>query len=308
MKSKLLLVFCAGGVTLAAHSAAADPDRQPPPSPLPDPVPTKTGPTTPDTRGPLSNPTPSSEAPAPSTTPVGSDPTTSEPVQTDPSRPPPVVTPENSPPPVVSSPPVATDTTVVTSDVPGVYAWRESRLRSGIGVGVTIGGGVSGFTDRTMRDTVSSDVSGLWDFRLSLGTHLPIGLDLTYLGTAGNVRTLTGANNGTLIGTTAEAALRFNLLPHETFTPYVFGGAGWQRYDVRDMAFATSDTGIANHDNLLEIPMGVGFSYRDRTGFTADLRGTFRAVVTDTTLVSESNGATADLHTWEASGALGWEF
>ena len=210
-------------------------------------------------------------------------------------------------------PPPADDITtpiVVRSTVPGPYsyAWREPRLASGIGVGLTIGGGLTGFTDRTMRDTVSSNVGGLWDVRASIGTHIPIGLDLTYLGTAANVNTINGQSNGTLIGTTTEAALRWNILPHNDLTPYIFGGAGWQHYDVRDMKFAQSDTGMKSNDNVAEFPMGAGLSLRDVSGFTADLRGTFRAT-TDSTLVLDGVTNTyASLYSWEASAALGYEF
>jgi len=194
---------------------------------------------------------------------------------------------------------------------PYSYAWREPRLATGIGIGVAIGGGLTGFTDRTMRDTVSSNVGGLWDARATIGTHIPIGLDLTYLGTAANVNTVNGASNGTLIGTTAEAALRWNILPHNMLNPYIFGGAGWQRYDVRNMHFAQSDTGMKSNDNVAEFPMGAGLALRDLSGlsgFTADVRGTFRATTDSTLVLNGANGTYASLYSWEASAALGYEF
>ena len=139
------------------------------------------------------------------------------------------------------------------------YAWYDPYLVSGIGVGFTVGGGLTGFTDRAMRDTVSSNVGGLWDARASFGTHIPIGLDVGYIGSAANINTIDGNANGTLVGTTVEAALRYNILPHNTFNPYIFAGAGWQHYDVTNMHFAQSDTGMAPHDNVAEFPMGAGF-------------------------------------------------
>jgi hypothetical protein len=200
--------------------------------------------------------------------------------------------------------------TIRTTVVPGPYsyAWREPGLKSNIGVGVTIGGGLTGFTDRTMRDTVSSNVGGLWDVRASIGTHIPIGLDLTYLGTAANVNTINGQANGTLIGTTTEAALRWNILPHNDLTPYIFGGVGWQHYDVRDMKFAQSDTGMKSSDNVAEFPMGAGLSLRDVSGFTADLRGTFRATTDSTLVLDGATNTYASLFSWEASAAVGYEF
>lgn len=204
----------------------------------------------------------------------------------------------------------ASDTRVLwVYDRPGPYsyAWNDPFLVSGIGVGFTVGGGISGFTDRAMRDTVSSNVGGLWDARASFGTHIPIGLDVGYIGSAANINTINGNANGTLVGTTVEAALRYNILPHNTFNPYIFAGAGWQRYDVTNMHFSQSDTGMAPKDNVAEFPMGAGFGVRDVSGFNFDVRGTFRAT-TDSTLLQESNGTYAQLHSWEASGSVGYEF
>lgn len=201
--------------------------------------------------------------------------------------------------------------TVIVPETQGVaaYAWNEPYLASGIGVGLTIGGGLSGFTDRTMRDSVSTQVSGLWDARLTLGTHIPLGLDLNYVGSAVNVNSLAGTRNGTLIGSTAEAALRWNVLPHQMVTPYFFGGIGWQRYDLTDRQLATADSGMQTSDNFLEVPMGVGLAIRQMNGFTFDARGTYRQAVTDSDLVKHADGnGFATPSTWEASANLGYEF
>jgi hypothetical protein len=195
------------------------------------------------------------------------------------------------------------------------YAWSDERMPSGIGVGVTLGGGVTGFTDKTMRDTTSS-AGGLWDLRVSFGTHVPLALDVSYLGSATNINGLASGRSGTLIGTTVEGALRYNILPHYAWTPYIFGGVGWQRYDVTQTNVTLSDSGMNNKDNLLEFPMGAGLAYR-AGGFIADLRGTFRAVTDQNLLlktpgiappVSPTSSDFAPMHTWEASAALGYEF
>jgi hypothetical protein len=208
---------------------------------------------------------------------------------------------------VPANPNEAPVTTEETPD-PYSYGWYEPRLPSGIGIGLTVGGGLSGFTDRAMRDTVTSNVGGLWDARLSFGTHVPLGLDVSYLGTAANIQSLTGVSNGTLVGTTVEAALRLNLLPHYSFDPYIFAGAGWQRYDVTSMRLAQADTGMKASDNVAEFPMGAGLSFRDLSGFTVDLRGTFRPTTSSTLLLDQRNETYASLHTWEASAAIGYEF
>ena len=188
------------------------------------------------------------------------------------------------------------------------YGWHESALKSGVGVSTLVGGGVSGFTDQTMRDTVTN-ACGLWDLRVTLGSHTPLAFEAGYVGTAANVDALTGSQTGTLIGTTVEGALRYNVLPHYAWNPYAFAGIGWQRYDVTGAAFTTSDAGMNDSDNSLVYPMGVGIAYRHPTGIVADLRGTFRAN-TNAGLVLKDVGGTdfAPMHTWEASGAIGYEF
>lgn len=190
----------------------------------------------------------------------------------------------------------------------GYTTWSESRLATGIGVGIDVGGGVAGFTDQSMRNTFSTSVGGLWDARIAIGTHIPIGVELGYVGTAENLNSLRGMSNGTLVGSVAEATARWNLMPHMAFDPYLFAGVGYQRYDVRNMRFTTTDTGVSESENLVEYPMGVGMAFRSLSGFLVDLRGTFRAEPSSTLVRDVSGGAYASAHWWEASGALGYEF
>lgn len=286
---------CAIALSLVAGSAFADP-------PKPDPgVPPLNPPTDPMA--------PVTDSPTPITTTTTTDTTvTPPPVTTTTTTTMVEDTPPGTPVPGIS----ASDTDTRSYELaerPGrySYAWYDPSLKTGVGVGVAIGGGLTGFTDRAMRDTVSSNAGGLWDARLSLGTHVPIGLDIGYVGTAANINTINGNANGTLIGTTVEAALRYNILPHNTVNPYIFAGAGWQRYDVTNMHFSQSDTGMSPKDNVAEFPMGAGLGVRDVSGFNFDVRGTFRAT-TDSTLLQESNGNYAQLHSWEASGSIGYEF
>lgn len=209
----------------------------------------------------------------------------------------------------------AQDTSVTTYDAPPVeeepgaysYAWSEPGLMSGIGIGVQAGGGIAGFTDSGMRDVVQGPVGGLWGLRASFGTHIPLGVDVSYVGMAASLETLTGADNGTLIGTAFDASLRYNILPHFAWNPYVLAGIGWQRYDVRDMNFATADTGMNDSDNALAFPLGAGLAYRDRSGLVIDVHGTFRPT-TNSDLLIEPDGDEAQLHTWDASAAIGYEF
>lgn len=187
--------------------------------------------------------------------------------------------------------------------------WHDSRLSSGYGISTILGGGLTGFTDKTMRNTMSSDVGGLWDLRVTLGSHTPLAIDVGYIGTAASIDALSRTQSGTLVGTTFEAAARWNIRPRAALNPYVFAGMGWQRYDISGGSFKQSDTGMNDSDNSIVFPMGAGVSYRDPTGLVADLKGTFRAN-TGAGLVLESLNSTnhAAMHTWEASAAVGYEF
>jgi hypothetical protein len=159
-----------------------------------------------------------------------------------------------------------------------------------------------------MRDTIASRVSGTWNARATIGTHIPLGIDLAYIGSSTSMGTFAGQPNGTLFGTAFEGALRFNILPHYFWNPYVFAGAGWQRYDLRDVKFTTSDTGLRGSDDVVEVPMGVGFTFRDTTGLQFDFRGTFRWTGSSDLVTQPITGEHADLHTWEASANVGYEF
>lgn len=189
------------------------------------------------------------------------------------------------------------------------YAWRDPAMKSEIGVSAIVGGGITGFTDKVMRDVMPDSVAWLWNVRATIGSHIPIGLDVAYVGTGSSLKSLTGGTSATLIGTTVEAAARWNALPHYSWNPYAFAGVGWQRYDVTGATFSKSDNGINDSDNSVVFPMGVGLAYRNANGLVIDAHGTFRAS-TNAGLVLESASSTnyAPLHTWEASASVGYEY
>lgn len=187
------------------------------------------------------------------------------------------------------------------------YAWSEPKMSSQIGIGMTVGGGLAGFTNKTLRDTVDTNVSGMWTARASFGTHIPIGIEAAYVGTDVALNRVNGIKLGNLVGTEFEADVRWNILPHYEWNPYVFGGLGYQRYDITNSKLAQADTSLSSKDNLLAIPFGAGVSYRDRSGFTFDVRGTFRPT-TGADLVKEPGGGQAQEHTWDTTAQLGYEF
>lgn len=290
--TKILLSACTVcALGQAQHTARAD--NQPPDQSPPQQVPPEQTP---------------SQAPQPQPPPIEQTPPSQIPDTTEGPVAPPPREPSPQPAPVVEPAPVAE---AAPPDMYS-YAWSEPGLQSGIGVSTILGGGVSGFTDSTMRDT-TSDLGGLWDLRVTIGSHVPLALDLSYVGTATSIDGLPGTGDSTLIGTALEGAVRFNILPHYAWCPYVFAGAGWQRYDVTgdndnvSLAF----NGMNDHDNLLEFPLGAGVAFRDR-GFVFDLRGTFRATTDEDMVLETAPSPTgtdfASMHTWEASAALGYEF
>jgi len=196
---------------------------------------------------------------------------------------------------------------VVSADTSRV-ARHDKESATDVGISVTAGGGVIGFTDKTMRDAVTSNVRGLWELRMTYGSHLPLALDINYAGTTSNIKALTG-DRGTLTGTTVEAALRYNVLPHFAWNPYAFAGMGWQRYDVSGENMHIWSSGIKTGDNSAVFPLGAGLAYRDRSGLVVDVHGTFR-LSANANLVAEHVGSDSymPLHTWEASGGVGYEF
>ncbi len=182
----------------------------------------------------------------------------------------------------------------------------RAPLVTDYGIGVTIGGGVEGFTSDIADDT--TDIGGSWDLRVEFGTRFPLSVEAAYVGTAQNIKGLTGADSGTLIGTTAEAALKFNVDTGSVFRPFAFAGLGWRRYDVTDAEFTTAAVGIRDQDNLMVFPLGGGVRY-DYRGIGADLRFTFRpAIEEDLILDTSRDSGAAAMHTWNVGAHVGGNF
>jgi hypothetical protein len=280
MRPILMSFVALGGLGIGGVAAATPPDDAPDDAPLPPAEPNLPPPSQPDDQP---------DAPTDS--------------------PPPVVVPAQAAPTAAAATPAPTVEVVPYDGYrPGRYSWYAPHLASDIGIAMTVGGGVTGFTDRTMRAVTTDNVGGLWDFHLALGTHVPIGVELAYVGTASSMQSLSGFTNGTLVGTAVEGDLRWNILWDAPWTPYLFAGLGWQHYSTVDNTLSTADSGMKNSDNVAEFPLGAGLSFRDASGFVFDLRGTFRATTNSTLLFDPRTSEYASLHTWEASAALGYEF
>jgi len=193
------------------------------------------------------------------------------------------------------------------------YATDDDQPPSRIGVSMSVGAGVAGFQDDGLRS--ATDVGGLWDVRVVIGTRSLLALEAAYVGTAQAIDSRFGERqSATLIGTGFEGAARLNFMPFAVATPYVFGGLGYKRYDVRGADFMTEGTGIADEDTLLEVPLGGGIAFRvDR--FIADARFTYRIATGEDLAVGVTDNGDVDvdadalpMDTWSAAARVGFEY
>jgi hypothetical protein len=177
------------------------------------------------------------------------------------------------------------------------YADREQ-------IELSVGGGVQGFTDSDLDDSVNT--GGSWDVRARFGTRSALSLEAAYIGSAQDVDIIGVESDAVLVGNGAEAALRFNLITDMPWQPYVFGGAAWRRYDLTETDRNTSI--IEGTDDVFEVPMGGGVEwYFDR--LTLDARAQFRpAFDDDLTRRMRPDGEDDDAHRWGVSANLGYEF
>jgi opacity protein-like surface antigen len=179
-------------------------------------------------------------------------------------------------------------------------------VKTNVGVEAMVGGSVMGFADEQARSV--ADTGGGWEARLSVGTRLPLAVEAAYVGSAQNIEALGLDDAAVLVGSAAEAVARVNFTRNLKVQPYVFGGVGWQHYDLTNAE--TNNSAIREDDDLFTIPAGAGISFRLVKGLILDVRGTFRTAF-DEDLMNAAYSATgqdANLHTWDAGARLGWEF
>jgi len=181
----------------------------------------------------------------------------------------------------------------------------SDRPHSRVGVGTTIGGGVIGFVDDKAR--AFTEPGGSWETRVTAGTREWVALEAAYVGSAQSINALGLGNNARLIGNGAEGDLRVNLT-RQMVQPYLFGGLGWDHYQLNMSGSNTSS--LRDKDDVLTVPFGVGLSLRVARSLLFDLRGTARAAFYDDLMDGPyaASGQDAKLHSWNLAGRLGWEF
>jgi hypothetical protein len=196
----------------------------------------------------------------------------------------------------------ATEVVSATSaQVPREIPW------SVVGVGAAVGGGVTSFLGSGARTFANSGAS--WEARMTFGMRLPVAFELAYIGSAQGIKPVALEGGGYLLGTGAEADMRFNFTTKRRVQPYLFGGFGWIRYSLRNAS--ADQTAIPGSDDTLEVPFGVGVSVRIRRSLLLDVRGTGRLAYKDTLFdnLAMSTGATSvGLTSWNVGARLGWEF
>ena len=176
------------------------------------------------------------------------------------------------------------------------------KIYSMYGASMSVGGGVVGFTDDAMRDFAS--VGGAWDARFVFGTRADIAVEAAYTGGAVSIDALGLDDNAALISSGAEVLGRVNLLKEE-WQPYVVAGVGWRHYSIVNSDRNTSSVGEG--EDLGEIPMGAGLSYRYQ-GLVVDGRALFRAAFNDDLIDESATDEKANLHSWQAQLTAGYEF
>lgn len=180
----------------------------------------------------------------------------------------------------------------------------NAPLYTSFGIGVVLGGGIQSFTNSTA--TSVTDIAGAWNLRVEVGTDFPISGEASYVGTAQSIDGLFGNENGTLIGTAVEGAVKWNISTGTPARPFLLAGVGWQHYSVSNADFTTAADGIADSDNQVVFPLAAGVRY-SRYGFDADLRFTFSPAVSANMIV-EPDGDDAAMHTWNLGANVGASF
>jgi hypothetical protein len=175
--------------------------------------------------------------------------------------------------------------------------------RSHVGVGVTLGGGVEGFTSNELAAT-AHDGAG-WGVRVQLGTRTPVSIEAAYAGSAQTVDAFGLDNSALLVGTAIEGGARFNMYASKPLSPYLYMGLAWRRYDLTRFEANFSD--VSETDNVVELPIGGGLAYRT-FGFIIDARVQFRAATGSDLMPDDRGDSSLPMHRWGISGNLGYEF
>ena len=175
----------------------------------------------------------------------------------------------------------------------------EEAFYKRLGIAMALGGGVEGFESPSHTGT---HTGGGWTVRATFGTRSILGFEASYIGSAQEINMFGLDHNAVLVGNGAQASLRLNLTPQYDFGVFLLGGAAWRHYSLSNTAIATAD--VRNHDDVLEIPFGLGISYTYE-GLLLDARGDYRLTEYSNMFAGASN---SDMNRWSVQGNIGYQF
>jgi hypothetical protein len=153
----------------------------------------------------------------------------------------------------------------------GLEPEKEKKGADMRGLTVLIGGGVEGYTGELAGDVDPGATVGV---TAAIKPSKVFGLELGYSGAANNFDADVGGSGPDIIRHGGQAALTFGLAATDV-QPYVLGGVGLSRYNIRN----GGATGFAD-DVVGNVPVGVGL--RTHFGdFTADARVNYNFLLSD---------------------------
>jgi hypothetical protein len=183
---------------------------------------------------------------------------------------------------------------------------KEPTMFERLGLSIAAGGGVSGFTDSSIRDNTKD--GGGWDVRATFGTRSFLSFEANYIGSAQAIDALGLDSDAMLVSNGVQGALRVNFLRDTAVQPFLYGGVAWRRYDVTNTSTAFSD--VNDEDDVLEIPAGIGVAYRWK-GLLLDARGEFRATTDNDLMPRFTVGGLREplpMHRYGVNASIGYEF
>jgi hypothetical protein len=168
--------------------------------------------------------------------------------------------------PVTPAPaPVSSTTTTTqsfTSTVPDKEAQERKREADMRGLTVTLGGGVEGYT-QALAPAISPGPSVA--VNANIRPSKVLGLELGYSGAVNEIKQEANVSGADIVRNGGQAAVTLGLNA-AAVQPYVLGGIGVSRYNVRDESSARF-----RDDTVGNVPVGAGL--RTHFGdFTADAR------------------------------------
>ena len=213
-------------------------------------------------------------------------------------------------PPADAVPPVPTDEPLAPAPAPVTppMTYDDSRddrsMLERLGVGITAGGGVAGFTDSELRDTTGD--GGDWDVRATFGTRSLLAFEASYLGSAQTIDSLGLDSDAILVGNGVQGNLRVNAMPDFVVQPFAFGGVAWRRYNLTNAD--TNTSAVNDSDDVIEFPVGVGVAYRYR-GLLLDARGEMRFATEEDLVPNLAGDSGAEkMHRYGVNANIGYEF